>query len=415
MGCCRDTMMNCVRWLTRFAWVIALLLWSQPSQAYPWMVKHQYTGCAVCHVDPSGGYLLTEYGRAQTQALLSTLGKGPEGDEVDSRSRFAFGALPPSKWLNLGATAREAFFWNKPVQPSSPAISQWLLMQADFRAAVTVGRVIATGSIGFLQLKRGPNAAQLTTGNQNVAVSREYWLGVQLGEDRNTVVRAGRMNLPFGIRDIVHPFYVRTNTGTNIDYQQQVGLSIFHEVEKYRFEIMAIAGNYQIAPDDYRERGYSGYAEFNVGSAAQVGFSSKVTRAKLRQDGATFDRNAYFGAHGPMLRWSPAEPLAILAEVDLLHLASTGVLTKYGLAAMAQVDLEMTRGLHAMVTGELYHGPELDDAGGHHFFNRDWLSFVWFAYPHIDVRVDSFWATEEFAPPDRVNSLGALGMLHVSL
>ena len=414
MGCCRDTMIiNCARWLARFAWVIALLLWSQPSQAYPWMIKHQYTGCAVCHVDPSGGYLLTEYGRAQTQALLSTLGKGPEGDEVDSRSRFAFGALPPSKWLNLGATAREAFFWLKGVSPSSPAVSQWVLMQADARAAITVGRVIATGSIGYLKI--GNQADQVSTGTKNVVVSREHWLGVQLGEDRNTVVRAGRMYLPFGIRVIEHPFYVRTNTGTNIDSQQQLGASLFHEVEAYRFELMAIAGNYQIAPDDYRERGYAGYAEFNVGSAAQVGFSSKVTRAKLRLEGAAVERNAYAGAHGPMVRWSPMDKLAVLAEMDLLHLASTGVLTKYGLAGMAQVDWEMTRGLHAMVTGELYHGPELDDSGGHHFFNRDWLSFVWFAYPHIDVRVDSYWATEEFAPPDRVNSLGALGMLHVSL
>ncbi len=32
--------------------------------------------------------------------------------------------------------------------------------------------------------------------------------------------------------------------------------------EKLRFEVMAIAGNYQIEPDAYRERGYSGYVEF---------------------------------------------------------------------------------------------------------------------------------------------------------
>jgi hypothetical protein len=85
------------------------------------------------------------------------------------------------------------------------------------------------------------------------------------------------------------------------------------------------------------------------------------------------------------------------------------------MVGMAQVDWEMTRGLHAMVTGEIYHGPELNDAAGHHFFNRDWLSFVWFLYPHIDVRFDSYWATEEYVAPNRVNSVAALGMLHVSL
>jgi hypothetical protein len=268
------------------------------------MIKHQYTGCAVCHVDPSGGYLLTEYGRAQTQALLSTFGKGPEGNEVDSRSRFAFGALPPSKWLNLGASVRESYIWGKSVSPSSNAISRWVLMQADARAAITVGRVIATGSVGYL--RNGGQPDQVTTGDKNVMVSREHWIGVQLGEDRNTVLRAGRMYLPFGIRVIEHPFYVRYNTGTNIDAQQQLGASIFHEEDTYRFEFMAIAGNYQIAPDDYRERGYSGYAEFNVGSGAQVGFSSKVTRSKI--DLTTLGRNSYFGAHGPMVLGRPWNP-----------------------------------------------------------------------------------------------------------
>ena len=397
-------------WLQRLIWIVALLLWSQPSHAYPWMIQHKYTGCTACHVDPSGGYLLTAYGRAQTQTLLSTFGRGPEGNEVTRLSNFA-GVMPPNETINLGATLRESYLWSKSLSPSQAATTSWILMQADLRAAVTVDRIIATGSIGFLQV--GSQPEQITTGNKNVLVSREHWIGVQLGEDRNTVVRAGRMYLPFGIRVIEHPFYVRTNTGTNIDGQQQLGASVFHEEDSYRFELMAIAGNYQINPDAYRERGYSGYVELNAGSGAQVGLSSKVTYANI--DAATYGRHSFFGAHGPMARWSPIDHVAVLSEVDLLHLSSAGVLTKYGMAAMAQVDWEITRGLHTMVTGELYHGPELNDATGHHFFNRDWLSFVWFAVPHIDLRLDSYWATEEYAPPTRVNSVAALGILHVSL
>jgi hypothetical protein len=375
------------------------------------MIQHQYTGCATCHVDPSGGYLLTAYGRAQTQALLSSFGKGPEGDEVDSRSNFAFGLMPPNDTLNLGASVRQAWFWSKAVDPAGNAKSRWMLMQADFRAAVSVGRFIVTGSIGFLQ--DGNHPAQVTTGTKNVVVSREYWLGMRLGEEGNTMLRVGRMYLPFGIRAIEHPFYVRTNTGTNIDYQQQVGASVFHETDAYRFEIMAIAGNYQISPDQYRERGYSGYVELGVGSGAQLGFSSKVTRAKLNP--MTFGKNSYSGAHGPMLRWSPLEHVAVLVEADLLHLSATGAQTKFGFASLAQIDWEAVRGLHTMVTGEFYDGPEWDRDNRHHLFNRDWLSFVWFAYPHVDLRLDSYWASESYAPPSRTNSVGALGMVHVSL
>jgi hypothetical protein len=235
-----------------------------------------------------------------------------------------------------------------------------------------------------------------------------------LGEERNMLLRAGRMYLPFGLRMIEHPLYVRTNTGTNIDSQQQLGASFFYEQEKVRFEVMAIAGNYQIAPDDYRQRGYAGYAEVNVASATQVGLSSKVTRAKL--DSRTLGQNAVRGAHGPMVRWSPIDHVAVLGELDLLHLSATGAPTRIGMAGMAQIDWELTRGMHTMVTGELYHGPEFDNSQGTQFSDREWLSFAWFAFPHVDLRLDTYRASEVYPPPfGRIGILGAMTMLHVSL
>jgi hypothetical protein len=393
------------RTLVVVASVFLLLLWAKPSHAYPWMIQHQYTGCALCHLDPSGGYLLTTYGRAQTQALLSTFGSVKEGGEVDSRSNFAFGLMPPNDWVNLGASVRESYV------KSSSIVNGPILMQADFRAAVTAGPLIATGSVGYLQ--HGQHAAQITKGDKGVLVSREFWLGVQLGEDKNTMIRAGRMYLPFGIRVIEHPFYVRQMTGTNIDSQQQYGAAFFHDGETYHMEIMGIAGNYQIAPDEYRQRGYAGYVEVGVHPGAQLGFSSMVTYTKL--DPNNYKNSAFTGAHGPMLRWSPFDSVALLAEFDLTHYAANQTLTQYGLVGMSQIDWEVFRGLHTMVTGEIYHRPELDDSRGHHFNNKDWLSLVWFMYPHIDVRGDAYWASEEFTPPTRLTSWATMGTLHVSL
>ena len=39
------------------------------AEAFPWMIHHGYTNCAQCHVDPSGGGVLTDYGRAQGEIL----------------------------------------------------------------------------------------------------------------------------------------------------------------------------------------------------------------------------------------------------------------------------------------------------------------------------------------------------------
>ncbi len=308
--------------LTCVASVFMVLLWAKPSHAYPWMIQHQYTGCALCHMDPSGGYLLTAYGRAQTQALLSSFGKGKEGDEVDSRSNFGFGLMAPNDHVTLGASVREGYWDEHTLGMNASTQSGSILMQADFRAAVTLGPVVVTGSIGYLP--NGHHAAQITKGNTNVLVSREFWAGLHLGEDQSTMIRVGRMELPFGIRFVEHLYYVRFNTGTNIDSQQQMGAAYFHETEKLRTEVMAIAGNYQIAPDDYRQRGYAGYLEYSVQPGMQLGFSSMVTYSKL--DPLTLKNSAFTGAHGPMFRWSPIDNVAILSELDLTHFSASQTL-----------------------------------------------------------------------------------------
>ena len=387
------------------ALALVTLLWAKPSHAYAWMIQHQYTGCAVCHVDPSGGYLLTSYGRAQIQTLLSSFGKGPEGDEVDKRSNFAYGLMPPNDYVNLGAVARAAYVKSNLLQ------SRLLLMQADFRAAVTAGPFIATGSVGYL--RDGGHAAQITKGTKDVLVSREYWLGVQLGEDKNTMIRAGRMYLPFGIRFIEHYFYTRQNLGNDIDRQQQLGASVFHDGETYRFELMAIAGNYQLAPDDYRQRGYAGYVEFSAAPGLQLGLSSKVTYSKLDPD--NYKHSPIGGAQGGMMRWSPFEKVAVLSEIDLLHYSANQTLTQYGLAGITQVDWEFLRGIHTMVAGEFFHKPELDDVQGLHFNYRGWLSLAWFLYPHIDIRGDVIGESESAGPNIRRNTWTGIGLLHASL
>ena len=49
-----------------------LSLAASRADAYPWMIRHEYTGCAICHGDPTGGGVLTAYGRAQGDLLLRT-------------------------------------------------------------------------------------------------------------------------------------------------------------------------------------------------------------------------------------------------------------------------------------------------------------------------------------------------------
>jgi hypothetical protein len=46
-------------------------------------------------------------------------------------------------------------------------------------------------------------------------------------------------------------------------------------------EVMAIAGNFQLRPDDYRERGYSAFVEVAPWDQFAAGVSSLVTHREL--------------------------------------------------------------------------------------------------------------------------------------
>jgi hypothetical protein len=380
-----------------------ILFWVRPAAAYPWMIKHEYNNCASCHVDPSGAGLLTAYGRAQSAVLLSsTFGKNPEEDPGPFKD-FLFGALPlpddPEKGaLNLGGFVRNAYIYSKRGQASD---SRALYMQADLDAQFQYKSFRAYGSIGYAPSHPGADAYSqeawlthsrptgpvgknaFTPGN---AVSRQHWLGLDLA-DQSVLVRAGRMNLPFGIRQPEHIVWVRSETHTDYNQNQQHGVSVAYNSESIRAEVMGIAGNYQLNPDGYRRRGYSGYVEYVGIPHYAFGVSSLLTSAAGDEYGVPV--RTVRQAHGLFTRFSPARPLAVLAEVDMLVTSPIDGPATWGYVGMIQPDVEIVQGLHLMLTGEVRNRGKIggqDDKTAY----RGWLSGAWFIYPHFDVRLDTY-------------------------
>src|SRR6476469_2502355 len=85
-----------------------VLLVPRSADAYPCRIRHGYTGCAPCHVDPSGEGLLTEYGRAQSVVLLSSR-YGDSDAEPGRIKDFLFGLVPTPSWLLLGGWVRDGY------------------------------------------------------------------------------------------------------------------------------------------------------------------------------------------------------------------------------------------------------------------------------------------------------------------
>jgi hypothetical protein len=317
-------------------------------------------------------------------------GKSAEEAEPGKASNFlGFLELPQS--VMLGGSVRVA---------STLKGGEYRLfpMQADLYGQFRFGDFFVGGSVGASKVPAGSphaRAAQVTTnqGDGWNMISRNHYLGMDFAEGKFTA-RAGRLNLPFGVRIPEHTLWVREDTRTDRESDQQDGLALAYNSDIAHAEGMAILGNYQVSPDEFRERGYSFYVEILAGSRAAFGVSSLYTYAK--RDRLSFETNVARGAHGVSTRVAIGEPIALLGEMDLL----TNSTLDLGYVGFLQGDYEIVQGLHGLLTGEVHdHGypkngettnpPALKSPGiGQPEFGA-WISAAWFFLPHMDLRVDA--------------------------
>src|SRR5688572_28420826 len=118
--------------------VCGFALGSSTVSAEPIILAKSETRCSACHYSPTGGGLLTPYGRLQSRQELSTTGGDSE--------RFLWGALGDSLGpLDLGIDARPTHL--RVAFPGGSS-SRTLLMNADVLAAVQAGGWTFYGEVG---------------------------------------------------------------------------------------------------------------------------------------------------------------------------------------------------------------------------------------------------------------------------
>lgn len=369
---------------------------AKPAFAYPFMIGHGYTACAQCHTDPSGGSALTDYGRGQAEIFMRTT-YGTPVQEPGPIKDFAFG-VPLPKQLQLQGDIRGMLI-------PQPGNFRFLLMQADMRAHLNVSGFRAYGSLGYVS--EGADLAWITSNTEGGnLVSREYWLGYDVA--KGTLLRAGRLSLPYGIRTEEHILYARTATRTTSNDDQQIGLDATYTRGKIRAEVMGIAGNFQIAPDEYRERGYSLLAAYAFANTMEVGVSSLVTSSQLDID---YVEPRMRQAHGVFARYAPLEAVRFLAEANTTVSTLGEADAEIGTVGYLQVDTEPTRGLHIRGTGEWCdddHGDSDDPS------LRGTLTALWFFAPHADIRMDAMYGTLYCTPGVEPRPM-ALAQIHTYL
>lgn len=349
------------------------------------MIASSYPKCATCHMDPSGGETLSHMGRVQSQALLSQRWSSKLDPSPSVRTAYA---LDEPAWLRAGGSARVFSMLSLPQGTTDPEFT-WFPMQADVYATAAIGRVRAGTSLGYADVPEASphaRAAEVYRAPDGKAlVSRWHWLGLEL--DDELLVRAGRINLPFGVRIPEHVMWAREVTKTDRESDQQHGIAVAGWRRRFRWEVMGVAGNLQLRPDAVRERGYSAYVEYLPSTHLALGASSMVLWSKESVITGRIDPT-WRQAHGLMGRYAPLRSLAVLLEADLL--STTG--REPGYVGFASLDYEPEQGLHLRATGELLEAGRLNDIpaflGGGRPMTGAWLTVHWFFLPHWDLQLD---------------------------
>jgi hypothetical protein len=345
-----------------FVTLLAAVLSSEPALAFPQMIRHG-APCEACHVSPSGGGALTEYGRANA-AASSTWGS-------EDAARPFYG-LPETPALSFGGDQRLV----RLVSARDGETPTYLTIPMQYDAELAVTPVPA---ITF-------DAAWGVYGPDFEEGSRRHYVMGRLGD--HVTARVGRFFAAYGLGEPDHTTYARRALGFDEGKETINGEVAFHADEGDVF-VTAIYGRdptFSASP----KKGYDTDTDDESGVAVRLQAyawgQSLVGVSCLAVESYEAQRRAC-GVHG-VVTFTPW----LFGTFDANRL-----ITEDDYAASGQLTAEPYRGVLLGLQGEAMQRKR-----------RVGLSLQWFPLPHIEV--EALGRREERA--DGVVSYTAIFMGH---
>ena len=353
-----------------FLFLLSLLI-SSNAFAYPEMIRHHYVNCLACHESPSGGGLLTPYGRTLSSELLSTWGDVKE-------ARAFYGAIDQpflKKWFNAGGDLRAVQFHLKNAQTKE---DKFIRMQTGLETAFKYE------NIKFVSFFGKQEADNMVRGK-----FLRYFLQYQAMDQ--LTVRAGKFIPNFGINIAEHIWATRDALGfdegsereqveamwsgeqwnSSITYSKQVRSDEIPKIEK--------AFNAQV--------NYSFLDSYRVGGDLWLG----------DQEG---DSRQIYGVHA-LLGFT--KKIYYLTEFDY----QKGFDKHNGLYHFSKFGYEFIKGLHVIAI-EDYQKSNLSD--GLTLANSYGAGFEWYPRPHFDF--EAVWSKKRVVVQSNEYSDYAYLMMH---
>lgn len=334
--------------------ILALLL-SSIAFSYPEMVRHHYVNCNSCHVNPSGGGLLTEYGRGMAAEILSTW-------SMENEASFLHGAVSPEKMpkaVNVGGDIRALQVHR---EDRNVREGRFILMQSSLEAGVTAGPFTAVGSFGK------PNRQ-----NQIEAEFTRFYL---LANPLETIqLKVGRFVPAFGINMAHHTIPTRQSLGFGYDSERNA-MEVHWSGESWHGAFSASQSRLQSRVAEV-ERGASFQLEkffldqYRVGASFWNGESDRQKRWISSVHGILgFTEHIYY--------------LTEIALQSKRSKTSPNAPRESGVYQFGRFGYELTKGVHALALQELAK-TNLDRASS--FSLAFGIGALWYPRPHFELEL----------------------------
>ncbi len=310
---------------------VLLVMAAIPAAAEPMFLSKQYTRCSACHVSPTGGGLLSTYGRALSGSELSMSGRrlpGGTEERVQGEEAFLWGAfgdvLGP---VQLGIELRPS---RLRTTVGDFTMTRNIVMNADLIAAVQLGGWTAYGQIG----------RQPTSPGSRID-SYEHWVGYETA--RGFGVRAGRFLPAYGARFADHTSFNRSQLGFE-KYDQVYGVEISRSTSRSLLQVTVAPGRAEALTDAAQD------ASFNTSGRLQVdlGPSTALVASGLYRNASNLEPRQ--GAAGVAFGFGPVPRVTVWSQADAQFAAGNGQ-TAY--VFVNETSVEAVRGLWFKISPQL--------------------------------------------------------------
>jgi hypothetical protein len=310
------------------------------AHAFPEMIRAGISSCYTCHHSPSGGGIVTPYGRELSSAFLRMGGETPEAiDEEkvaegsDQLGDFDFlnGIVALPEWLNIGGDLRGRASFLKATDVNK---KNFALTNADLEFAVDINRIEVVATAGRTERVDVPGVE---------FISRRHYVAMKPSDDM--YFRAGRFFPTFGLGIADRDSAIKRDLGWGPG-EETYNAEFVYMQDSYEVFIDGIFGRPD-EPDLDREMGFSAKAAFDALDDTSIGINlyQGRTEEETRQ---VFGVNALVGI---------ASRATILAEADFvdLHFMDTLADPVVGRAFYAKFSYELMAGVSLDLRAEQSH------------------------------------------------------------